>query len=216
MATKDFKKQTDLLEEEDLAAAYDCLKAYKTEGEEVFGFFNSGEHSGASQPHRHIQFLPVDSMRSGIDPDTTWNVLVDSLTGSSPPDLPFKYFAATMPSNAPPKQLREIYLELYWKACKASGIQAEDNTPTSSISYNLGFTDKAFVLCPRTNEGIKIESSNGEMLGPIALNGTVLGGTLLVKTESEWDTLKSETSKLMQILTSIGIPPGADNHEGQL
>jgi ATP adenylyltransferase len=78
LATKEFKKQTDLLEEADLEAAYNCLKAYKDEGEELFGFFNSGEHSGASQPHRHIQFLPVQSMRSGLK-EETWRPLADHL-----------------------------------------------------------------------------------------------------------------------------------------
>lgn len=80
LATTEFKEQTDLLEEDDIGAAYKCIKAYKDEGEELFGFFNSGEHSGASQRHRHIQFLPVKSMRSGIGETALWNVLADILT----------------------------------------------------------------------------------------------------------------------------------------
>jgi ATP adenylyltransferase len=79
LATKVFKQQTDWLEEDDLGAAYACLKAYRDSGEELFGFFNSGKASGASQPHRHIQFLPVDSMRSGIQEGVKWDVLADSL-----------------------------------------------------------------------------------------------------------------------------------------
>lgn len=68
-----------MLEEEDLFTAYSCLKAYRDNGEELFGFFNSGGNSGASQPHRHIQFLPVESMRSGVKDGQRWNVLADSL-----------------------------------------------------------------------------------------------------------------------------------------
>lgn len=79
LATTAFKEQTDLLEAEDIEAAYKCLKAYWENGEELFGFFNSGDHSGASQPHRHIQFLPVESMRDGIENPSGWNVLVGSL-----------------------------------------------------------------------------------------------------------------------------------------
>ena len=85
LATKDFKEQTDLLEEEDLKAAYDCLDSYRKNGEELFGFFNSGEHSGASQPHRHIQFLPVESMRSGIEKGQNWEVMADSLAKAPKP-----------------------------------------------------------------------------------------------------------------------------------
>jgi ATP adenylyltransferase len=91
LATKDFKKQTDLLEEDDLGAAYACLSAYKENGEELFGFFNSGEHSGASQPHRHLQFFPVESMRSGIETGESWGVLADSLLKTPKPgELSYK------------------------------------------------------------------------------------------------------------------------------
>jgi sulfate adenylyltransferase (ADP) / ATP adenylyltransferase len=81
LATTKFKEQTDLLEEQDIEAAYKCLKAYGDCGEELFGFFNSGEHSGASQAHRHIQFLPVESMRSGIEGASQWSILTDKLDG---------------------------------------------------------------------------------------------------------------------------------------
>jgi len=85
LATKAFKQQTDPLEQDDLEAAYACLKAYKDNGEELFGFFNSGEASGASQPHRHIQFLPVESMRSGIQGGLKWDVLADTLISTPEP-----------------------------------------------------------------------------------------------------------------------------------
>ncbi len=87
IATSNFKEQTHLLEEEDLGAAYECLSAYQEDGQELFGFFNSGEHSGASQPHRHIQFLPVESMKSGIEKKDSWGVLADELTGAVQPSM---------------------------------------------------------------------------------------------------------------------------------
>jgi ATP adenylyltransferase len=83
LATKEFKEQTQLLEADDLAAAYICLQSYQDAGEELFCFFNSGEHSGASQRRRHIQFLPVKSMRSGMAKEDRWNVLADSLLNNS-------------------------------------------------------------------------------------------------------------------------------------
>jgi ATP adenylyltransferase/5',5'''-P-1,P-4-tetraphosphate phosphorylase II len=85
LATKPFKHQTDALELDDLEAAYACVRAYRDKGEELFGFFNSGEASGASQPHRHIQFLPVESMRSGLQESAKWDVLADSLVNTPKP-----------------------------------------------------------------------------------------------------------------------------------
>jgi ATP adenylyltransferase len=87
LATKIFKEQTNLLERSDLGAAYACLKTYRDNGEELFGFFNSGKASGASQPHRHIQFLPVESMRSGIEAGIKWDILADNLINIPQPGI---------------------------------------------------------------------------------------------------------------------------------
>jgi len=226
LATKEFREQTDILEEGDLGAAYDCLKAYRAEGEELFGFFNSGEHSGASQPHRHIQFLPVESMRSGLDEKSFWNVLADTLTRNQcTADLPFTYFTSKIPDGATPSQLHKIYTTLHEKAFKAAqqfsrssrtsfSLREATRKGESRISYNMGLTDRVMVLCPRVSESLKLQSTEGKMIGPIVLNGTVLGGTLLVKTNEEWQALQNDESKLKEVLGAIGIPsPEADLDE---
>jgi len=83
------------------------------------------------------------------------------------------------------------------------------------ISYNLGLTDRSMVLCPRTSEGTKV-SSKGNYIGPISLNGTVLGGTLLVKSEDEWDAMQYDSSKLAEVLRAIGIPKASNEHDERL
>lgn len=78
LATKEYKEQTDLLEEDDLNVTYECLKEWEKGGpdKQLFAFFNSGDHSGASQGHRHLQFLPVEQMQ-GDDDDRIWRPLID-------------------------------------------------------------------------------------------------------------------------------------------
>lgn len=210
LATTNFKEQTHLLEEDDIGAAYECLKAYRNDGEELFGFFNSGEFSGASQPHRHIQFLPVKSMRTGVPEGVKWDVLVDSLAERDP-DLPFTYFASNLPSDPSAAQLHSTYRKLYEQACRASGTDSE--ILQSTISYNLGLTDRSMVLCPRTSEGTKILNKNGEPVGPISLNGTILGGTLLVKSQEEWDSMHEDASKLSEVLHAIGLAKSLEREE---
>jgi ATP adenylyltransferase len=81
LATKKNKKQTHFLEQDDLEATYACLRkwAEASGGEQqLFAFFNSGDHSGASQPHRHLQFLPVDAMREG-EIAGSWKPLIESI-----------------------------------------------------------------------------------------------------------------------------------------
>lgn len=48
--------------------------------------------------------------------------------------------------------------------------------------------------------------SDGSEIGFVALNGTTLGGTMMVKHEEEWNTLRSQPEKLDSILAAIGIP----------
>lgn len=82
LATKTNKQQTHVLEQDDLEATYACLKAWgegAAEGSKqkrLFAFFNSGDHSGASQPHRHLQFLPVEHMRDS-EATNGWDLLID-------------------------------------------------------------------------------------------------------------------------------------------
>lgn len=83
LATKANKKQTHLLEQDDLEATYACLKAWRDGTEsKLFAFFNSGAHSGASQPHRHLQFLPVEKMHDG-EATSSWELLLDLILASS-------------------------------------------------------------------------------------------------------------------------------------
>jgi ATP adenylyltransferase len=81
VATKTNKKQTHFLEQDDLEATYACLREWQVASggkQRLFAFFNSGDHSGASQPHRHLQFLPVENMRDG-DATSTWQLLIESI-----------------------------------------------------------------------------------------------------------------------------------------
>ena len=97
-------------------------------------------------------------------------------------------------------------------------VQAKPSSPRSksSISYNLGLTAQAIVLCPRASEGMKIKNSEGEDIGVVALNGTVLGGTLLVKSEAEYSALRNDHSKLADNLSAIGFSPTQSQHDEKL
>ncbi len=111
LATTAFERQGDLLGMGDLAATFACLRAWgagEGDGDDddgagaragpgpgtgatkrLFAFFNSGPHSGASQPHRHVQFLPVERMRDddGADadaPGSDWSLLADRMAAGVP------------------------------------------------------------------------------------------------------------------------------------
>jgi ATP adenylyltransferase len=90
LATKVNKPQTHALEQDDLEMTYACLKAWENDNaggqpKRLFAFFNSGEHSGASQPHRHLQFLPLESMTQ-TEQSSGWTLLLDLILADSRSD----------------------------------------------------------------------------------------------------------------------------------
>ncbi|KAI0841607.1 HIT-like protein [Hypoxylon sp. FL0890] len=210
LITKEVKPQTHVLEKDDIAATFACIEAYRREGQKLFAFFNSGPHSGASQPHRHLQLLPVERMKDGleaVDRGKEWSVLAERLTESEKV-LPFSVFTASMHSDMSDEERHRTYLELYRRAVNA--VFPNTEVPVegeAKISYNFAMTSHSMALCPRSAEGAMIKNKAGEKVGEVALNGTVLAGTALVKNEAEWDALREDPDMLLEILKGIGLPP---------
>lgn len=232
LATREFKPQTHVLEADDLAATLACIHAYEQHGSEeagseapshadgsgggLFAFFNCGEHSGASQPHRHIQLLPVARMRDGLQADSPWEVLAAKLSTVA---APFTTFSAPIDHQMSPKELHDIYIRLYKQAVSSvshhNGSAAQQDAPEvgeTAISYNMAMTKDTLTVCPRLAEGGALTSrETGQAVGMLSLNGTMLAGTALVKTEAEWDTLRSEPQELVNVLRRVGVPQPAFN-----
>lgn len=143
--------------------------------------------------------------------------------------LPFTAIAATLPSNPSPAQLHQTYTTLYSASEQAARafLAAHPDHPSQlhptdtgnlPISYNMGLTTTTMVICPRMAEGASVRLARGDGSGRqddnsesdyVALNGTLLGGTLLVKREATFNTLRSEPQKLHSVLEAIGVPHGA-------
>jgi ATP adenylyltransferase len=216
LATKINKAQTAVLEADDLAVAYECLRAWEDEkqGKRLYGFFNSGENSGASQAHRHLQFVPVEGMRQGDD-NGDWDVLLDKIVDKDA-RVPFEVFWECVSPEMAREQLYAIYNRLYSQAHEVvkrfvaqwpGELELHDTSDGASpFSYNLGMTTKALMLVPRRREGTALRGPNGEDVGFAAFNGTVLAGTMMVKKQDEWDLLRGNDALLNDLLKDIGIP----------
>ena len=68
LITKEFKSQNTPLSPSELMATYKILQALKNQNQNLdqnaenwFAFYNCGPESGASQPHKHIQFMTLPS-----------------------------------------------------------------------------------------------------------------------------------------------------------
>lgn len=69
-------------------------------------------------------------------------------------------------------------------------------------------------ICPRRNEAAIVPASNVE--GSVAINGTILAGTLMVKDQGEWESLRRDPDLLSHVLATIGFPAegGRDGQAG--
>ncbi|KAI9671051.1 MAG: bifunctional AP-4-A phosphorylase/ADP sulfurylase [Alyxoria varia] len=269
IATKQNKPQTAPLEADDLWLTYQCLRewAVSTRGtndrsnqEDLFAFFNSGRHSGASQPHRHVQMLPVEDMKHGLVAGKGWELFVDALyntsflNGMTTPgkesgtvidlsahvNLPFRIFGCCLPPIAydssaqfSPQYLYNTYKELYYAAEAAVHthleLEPDDFEPEDThqvpnalpISYNMVMTTRAMLLCPRRSEGREVrresggadsdaDGQQGEVIDSVALNGTILGGTMMVKNEEVWTKLKRDNAEFTRVLEAVGLPPSTE------
>ncbi|KAJ4329423.1 bifunctional AP-4-A phosphorylase/ADP sulfurylase [Fusarium piperis] len=221
LATNEFKDQDDLLERDDFAAIRACIDAYdKPEGGEgLFTFFNSGEFSGASQAHRHVQMIPISRMKDGLEPDSPWSVVADKLTvkdtdlGGIVAKLPFTVIARNI-SGMDANALHSLYLEMYQEGCIAEALNARhpkhdsehhsDGTPR--ISYNLAMTKDTMVLLPRLSDKIHLQDDEGKPLDiKLSVNGTILAGTVLVKEEHDYKTVQTLPGALKRGLQQIGV-----------
>jgi len=214
VATIPFRLQTEDLELDDLEVSYSLIKAWNG-NRGLFAFFNSGKHSGASQMHRHIQFLPVEDI-VGKGNEQGWQLLCESLKGdqqdhdvnSRSPKVPFEYFKSDISDTISSQKLYDTYQRLLRRTRLAwtEYHRLLPSTETDQFSYNLAMTESTLMLCPRTKGCASLTQEHNPDVESVQLNGTMLAGTLLVKHQKQWDYLCSKEGILDSVLKTVGVP----------
>lgn len=139
------------------------------------------------------------------------------------PGLPFVHFALEIPEPNDKASLFTTYSLLYRAASAAiNRYRAEHRddfqlhateTGDLPISYNLGMMRNVMVICPRRSEGKIVQRADGSDIDMVALNGTMLAGTLMVKNEEVYQRLQDDTEQLVAVLEAVGIPSGKGYEE---
>lgn len=127
LVTRAFAPQTDPLDADDFAALAWCLAQ-----QDGVGFYNAGPEAGASQPHKHLQFVPGDRWR----PVRNLGVASGELAVPAPTD---------------PEALLAAYRRLRGEL----GFERRERP------YNLLLTRQWMLLVPRTRaecEGIPVNA----------------------------------------------------------
>lgn len=198
MVTKEFQSQNTPLSASQLFAIYNMLDVLKRtdEGLDWFSFYNCGPHSGASQPHKHVQFMTLPKghknfsselvKQSGnFSPDHSNDPLQDQ-------NIPFAHFVAAVPKLA---DITSDSLAMIFSSLLQRTLTVLSQEGIHDVSYNVCFTTTHMMMVPRSN------SKFDELVG---INSCGYMGLILCKNSQILDTVKD--NGILSILTNVSCP----------
>ncbi|KAI6021432.1 ATP adenylyltransferase [Pisolithus microcarpus] len=185
LVTKEFHPQTSPLLPSDL------LLAARRANKSLIAFYNCGINSGASQPHKHVQFIEVERDGPPLE-KITRNLKIEA---SGRPfafqALPYANHIFRLPAlslDSTPAQLRETLFPPFHSLLDLviSTVRLDPNYPSGSPSYNVIFTLEHMHLIPRRYETYTIPGTDTV----IHVNSLGYAGMMLVKSHSDLEEIK--------------------------
>lgn len=188
--TRVFEPQESLLTLADFEALWSCMAEY-----DALGIYNSGPVAGASQPHKHLQLVPLPL--SVAAPDIALAALFDRVSRPSEPRrvsrLPFTHSFAWLDMGPFASiTVRAAYIRaLYHEMLATIGI---DPANPKSHPYNLLVTRRFMMLIPR-----RLERFRG-----ISVNSLGFAGSFFVSNRENLETI--EQIGPMEVLKQVTFP----------
>lgn len=194
IVTREFEDQENLLTPADFSALWLCMAEY-----DAVGFYNGGEAAGASQPHKHLQIVPLPLAEQG--PPVPIQPLVDEIrdTGRITRLRSFGFrhcFARLELDNSGfPRNPEEQCYALYRTMLSELGMSVprEAETVRQSGPYCLVVTRQWMLLVPRSQE----------FYGEVSVNSLGFAGCLLVRKPEHLELVK-QTGPL-ELLRAVSI-----------
>jgi ATP adenylyltransferase len=214
IVTNHFESQSDPLNLNDMEAVWKCLVDLGG-----MGFFNGGRLAGASQPHKHLQFLPtplvagsslalpIESilldasyLSTALSTNTldasALNDAVTPLTTIVHPRLPFYNLFSLIPENIDVNAAPAILLATYHEFLRQSQTQCEIHGVEQPYCFNLLILKKWLLFVPRPKECLDNTT--------ISINSMGFAGTLFVKSPEHFETVKQLGP--MGVLQALTLP----------
>ncbi|MBN3751372.1 phosphorylase [Paraburkholderia sp. Tr-20389] len=194
IVTREFRRQEALLDLADFEALMRCMAGF-----DGVGFYNSGPEAGASQPHKHLQIVPLPLGDSELPVPV--EPLLAQAFGAGPvgrvPGLPFRHaFARLALDDAPPDAAAHTALACYRALLDAAGIGAGevDGEPCHATPYNLLVTRRWMLLVPRSMERVE----------GVSVNALGFAGSLFVRDAAHLELI--ERLGPMNVLRRVACP----------
>eukprot|EP00892_Ulva_mutabilis_P006083 jgi/Ulvmu1/3847/UM018_0063.1 len=192
VVTREFQSQDEPLAMADLAATKAVIDAMPYGG---LAYFNHGPDSGKSQPHKHVQVVPLPLSRAVDAPVPLQDVLDETLQGEplgmacEMLKLPYRAYACRIEPGFGAEELEVAYLELM----SAAGVQ-HDPGQALKPSYGWLMTRHWMMLVPRSRAAYQ----------GINANAISYAGTLFLKRPEMQYTVHNEGP--LQILAKMAYP----------
>ncbi|MBC8727496.1 ATP adenylyltransferase family protein [Paraburkholderia sp. UCT2] len=188
IVTREFEPQEALLDLADFEALLACMAEF-----DGIGFYNAGTQAGASQPHKHLQIVPLPLGEA--DPSVPVEPLLGAENGM--PDLPFRHaFARFHADDLARADAPKLALSRYRTLLDAADIGALeiDRACCHATPYNLLVTRRWMLLVPRSQERVE----------GVSVNALGFAGSLFVRDAAQLDVI--ERLGPMTVLERVALP----------
>ena len=220
IVTNEFESQLDPLTVKDMEAVWKCIVDLGG-----LAFYNGGKLAGASQPHKHMQFmptplvsgsiydLPIESILAPLDPahsgPPSSNTLASTAQSSIPlahfktldiivhPSLPFYNLFASIPDSLlSSPDAPSILHETYLQMVRLAEAVYERNSVEKPYCFNMLFMKRWMLFVPRSKECL------GDTT--ISINSMGFAGTFFVKSNEHLEVVKRVGP--MGVLKALTLP----------
>ena len=190
IVTRAFESQTDLLNLADFAALWFCLQEI-----DGLAFFNGGKIAGASQPHKHLQLIPLPFLPDVVHLPLETAIASTKFHNSLGKIDSFSFCHGIAALKLSPQhsveEAAQIMLQSYHALLKYVGFEIDGSTQKQPGAYNLLATRNWLAVVPRSQESFQ----------NISVNSLGFAGSLFVRDRSALELLKEITP--LKLLTEV-------------
>ncbi|KAJ6500173.1 ATP adenylyltransferase-domain-containing protein [Mycena vitilis] len=204
LVTKEFRSQASPLSPPDLVQTYLLLAAARKARHNLFAFYNCGDNSGASQAHKHVQFIPLEDEDGPPIDYLARSVKLETADTPFALNLAYANHVYRFPDrfySFSPEKLEEVLAQAFLSLLDLviSTIRHDPDYPAGKPSYNVVITLEHMHIVPRRQE-THVLAETGDQL---SVNALAFAGMMLVKSERELEAVKTEG--VGKILRAVGL-----------
>jgi ATP adenylyltransferase len=204
IVTRHYEDQESVLTLQDFEAMWTCLVEF-----EGLAFYNAGRTAGASQPHKHLQLVPLPFASTG--PAIPIVAALETARFSGPvgtvPNLPFKHAVIRLDPHwaRSPLEAARATFECYDLMLEAMGLHSDTGSGPPG-PYNLLVAREWMLLVPRSRK----------KFASIPINALGFAGAFLLRSPQQMQTLKAHGP--LNLLRGVAVPsspaPRSDRRGG--